>query len=339
MTNGALRREMARATAEAWEVRRASLHDRDALVALCTAAVGADDYVIPMMEDMTLRGVWHVALDGDRIVGAMHFTRAIDGTGWLAAARTHPDYRRRGMATAILQSLIGLASRSRIPALRLWSSARNAAGNASAKASGFREVARFTRAKRKVARGPERAVKLAFDANVAAEVLRAPLARLANGYVPYDWYFVPLTAANVHLLASAGAFHRVAGGIAAFSVHPEMEWAGALDVGLVAGDPAKILRAMPAVAHALGFKEVHSFLPHDPKVLTAARKAGFENESWGQEAVLFERPVELGPASYRKRPTYAEIAAGKRKGYAALALLTGKHSHGHTGPHEDRWNA
>ncbi len=96
-----------------WEVRRASLHDRDALVELCTAAVGPDDYVIPMVEDMTLHGVIHVALDGDRIVGMMHYTETIDRSGWLGAARTRPDHRRKGVASALMGSFTGLASRSR----------------------------------------------------------------------------------------------------------------------------------------------------------------------------------------------------------------------------------
>jgi hypothetical protein len=111
-----------------------------------------------------------------------------------------------------------------------------------------------------------------------------------------------------------------------------------LEFGLVAGDAGRILRAMPAAAHASGFKEVHAFLPHNRGVLDAAKKAGFEVVPWGDEAVLFERPVAVGPSTYRKRRTYAEIAAGKREGYAALALLAGTHEHGHSGPHEDRWN-
>jgi hypothetical protein len=106
----------------------------------------------------------------------------------------------------------------------------------------------------------------------------------------------------------------------------------------VAGDAAKVLQGMPAAAWNRGAKRVAGFVPHDRAVLQAAEKAGFETVPWGKEAVLFERPVEVGPASYRKRRTYAEIAAGKREGYAALALLAGKHDHGHTGPHEDRWN-
>jgi len=295
-----------------WEVRRASLHDADALISLCKASVGPDDYVIGELDRLILQGVLHVALDGERVIGSMHYSPAIDGSGWLGAARTHPDYRRQGVATAIVQSFVGLASRSRVDALRLWSSARNVAGNRSARACGFREVARFTRVKRKSARGPARASRLPFDTDLVDEIRVSPVARLSNGYVPYDWYFLPLTPANVHLLAGAGAFHRVAGGVALFSVHSEEGWEGVLEFGLAAGQPARILQAMPSAGHALGLKELHSFLPHDAAVLEAARKAGFVNAPWGQEAILFERSIELGPASYRRRPTFAEVAAARR---------------------------
>ncbi len=323
---------------ESWEVRRASLHDRDALEALCTAAVGPDDYVIDRLEDLILHGVLYVALDGERIVGTIHYVPAIDGSAWLGAARTHPAYRRRGVASALIQSLAGLASRSRVHALRLWSRASNAAGTTAITASGFREVARFTRVGRKAAKGAAKTVRIPFDTELVRGIQGSALLRLSHGYVPYERYFVPLAPANVHLLANAGALHRVAGGIAIFSSHPEEDAEKSLEFGLVAGDAGRILRAMPAAARASGFKEVHAFLPHDRKVLDAAKKAGFEVVPWGDEAILFERPVAVGPSTYRKRRTYAEIAAGKREGYAALALLAGKHEHGHSGPHEDRWN-
>ena len=102
-----------------WEIRRASLSDRDALVELCTAAAGPDDYPIAIMDDMILCGVWHVAMSGNRIVGATHYRDAIDGTGWLAAARTHREFRQRGVASTLVESFVGLARRTHVPALRL----------------------------------------------------------------------------------------------------------------------------------------------------------------------------------------------------------------------------
>ena len=323
---------------EPWEIRRASLHDRDELAALCEAAVAPDDYVIDRLEDLILLGVVNVALDGERIVGMMHYSPAIDGSAWLRAARTHPDHRRRGVAGALLDSFAVLGSRSGVLALRLWSSASNEAGNASAKASGFHEVARFSRVKGRTEKGSERAARIAFSTELVSEVQDAPLLRLAGGYIPYDRAFVRLVPATIHLLANAGALYRIAGGIVVFSAHPEEDPMASLDFGLAAGDAAQVLVGIRAAALALGLESVHAYLPFDRAVLGAATEAGFEPETWGQEAVLFERTLDVRPTSYRKRRTYAEIAAGKREGYAALGLLAGKHGHDRPLPHEDRWN-
>ena len=323
---------------EMWDVRRASLHDRDALKELCRAAAREDDYVIERLESMILHGVMDVALDGGRIVGMMHYSEGIDGSAWLAAARTHPAYRRRGVAASLIQNAVGLARRSRVHALRLVSAASNAAGTASVLANGFHEVARFTRVKRATSKGALRTAALAFDADLVREITDSKVLRIGNGYVPYGHYFVPLTPANVHLLANARAFFRVGGGIAVVSADSEdpATVEGVVEFGLVAGDPSGILRALPGTVGQL--KELKSFLPFDRVVVGAAHRAGFEVEAWGRKVVLYERPVEVGPTTYRKRRTYAEIAAGKREGYAALALLAGGQGHGHTGPHEDRWN-
>ena len=92
---------------------------------------------------------------------------------------------------------------------------------------------------------------------------------------------------------------------------------------------ASLLRAIPAVGHRLGAREVHAFLPHDPRILGAAKAAGYRRETWGQEAILFERRIDLGPTSYRWRPTYAELAARRREESTALALDAGIRALGH----------
>ncbi len=321
-----------------WDIRRASLADRYALIDLCNEAMGADDYPIAMMEDMILHGVWYVALDGARIVGGMHYSDTIDGSGWLAAARTHPAFRRRGVASALGESFVGLARRTRVPALRLWSSATNEEGTAAARAMGFAEVARFTRVKRGAAKSSQRSVPVSFDEDEWLDVEASPLARTSGGYVPYEWYFLPLTRANVHLLCNKKALYRVADGLVCLSLHPEEDPGQVLSFGLVTGDPEGVLSAMPSVAHGLGFDELVSFIPNDPRILACAEATGFRRGSWGQEAILFEKRIDLGPASYRRRPTYAEIAAGKRAGSNPMAHPEGHTSHGPSGLNEDRWN-
>ena len=90
-----------------------------------------------------------------------------------------------------------------------------------------------------------------------------------------------------------------------------------------------LLRAIPAVGDRLGFREVHEFLPHDPQSLGAAKAAGYRRETWGQQASLFEPRIDLGPTTYRRRPTYAELAARRREKSTALALDAGIRAHGH----------
>lgn len=317
-----------------WEVRRASLRDRNALAELCEAAAGSDDYVLEMLDDLILQGVFCVALDGDRIVGAMHYMETIDGSAWLRAARTHPAYRKRHVATELIESLGELARRSNVHALRLWSSATNRAGIAAATACEFREVARFTRRVAKASRARARPQPLAYSPDLAEEVEHSPLLRLANGYAGYNWYFVSLTRANVHLIANAQALYGIGRGIVCLSTPGE----NTLDFGLVSGNAARMLAALPAVAGAFDVGGAAGFLPQDRAVIRAAEQAGFTRGSWGDDAVLFEKPIPVGPRAYRRRPTYAELAAGKREGSAALAPLAGDHGHSHSGPHEDRWN-
>ena len=155
--------------------------------------------------------------------------------------------------------------------------------------------------------------------------------------MPYEGYFVPLTRANVHLLANKRALYSVGEGIVNLSLHPEGDKDRVLDFGLVTGGSEQVLSAMPAVARGLGYDGLVSFLPHEAAILKSAEEAGFRKGSWGQEAVLFERRIDLGPASYRRRATYAEIAAGKRG--ATSTGHPGDHAgHSPSGVHEDRWN-
>jgi len=310
-----------------WEIRRASLADRDALVELCAAAAGPDDYPIGIMESMILHGVWHVALRKRTVVGAMHYRDALDGSGWLAAARTHPGYRRRGVASALVESFVGLARRRGVPALRLWSDASNVAGTASVRTAGFREVARFTRVTRATARPFRDAAPVAFSDDLLSRLRASSVLQLAMGYVPHDSTFIPSSPANVYLLCSKRRFRRIANGIACMSLSSEST-ERPLEVGLVAGAASAVLRTLPSVAGSLGFDAVASFIPHHPGVIAAARAAGFRASSWGREAVVFERAIEMGTIPHRTRPTYAELAARARGGSAALPPSSAHRGHG-----------
>jgi mycothiol synthase len=53
-------------------------------------------------------GLWHLAMDGDRIVGTASNSTLPDGVGWVSGLGTIPEYRRRGIARAILLHSFGV---------------------------------------------------------------------------------------------------------------------------------------------------------------------------------------------------------------------------------------
>jgi mycothiol synthase len=52
--------------------------------------------------------VWHLAMDGDRIVGTASNSTLPEGVGWVSGLGTLPGYRRRGIARAILLHSFGV---------------------------------------------------------------------------------------------------------------------------------------------------------------------------------------------------------------------------------------
>ena len=291
-----------------WAVRRASLRDRGELEALCRASVGEDDYVLKYLERAILRAVVHVALDGkDRIVGMMAYRPCIDGSGWLAMARTHPDVRRRGVARAIIESFVGMSQMAGIPSLRLWSESANAEGTASSLRAGFHEVAHFTRVVGPAARGPPKAYAVRYDEAFWSLIAESKIISRGKGYVAHDWYFVPATRPVAFAIAAKGYFRRWAGNLLAISdPDPRMP----LEFAMWAGSPEELLAEGCRQAAAVGRAEAATFVPHDRDLLGEARRAGFHEGSWGRDAILFELAVAPTDIKRRTRRTYAEMAGG-----------------------------
>lgn len=310
-----------------WYVRRASLRDQADLADLCRAAVGPDDYVIRDLEGLILREVVHVALGAkDEVVGMMAYRPCIDGSAWIGQARTHPDYRRLGVARALVESFVGLARASNTPAIRLWSESTNAEAVASFTAVGFREVARFARVVSLPARGPPKARPRAFDEALCRQVSGSSIVAKGRGYVFHDGTFVPASRPVVFVLAAHGLFRAWNGNLLALaspSGNPDKAYA----FTPWAGPVGELFEEACRQAAQAGCGSVEAFLPYDRGVIGEARRAGFEPGSWGRAAILCELGVPAANLRRRGRRTYGELAAHR-----------GGRDRSAGGPHEDRWN-
>lgn len=281
-----------------WPVRRATPADVPSLRELCVAAAGSDDYVLVFLDRFIRGSTTFIAIDETRPVGMMVYDDTPGGGVWLHAARTLPEYRRQGVATALNAACAALARSRGRDSLRLWASASNTASVAATRRSGFEERARFTRMRLEVPKGT-RSVRLhALDLAMAWPILQAsPLLKLGRGYVFHDFYFLPMTRPNARWLARHDALWRLGSSVVSLSDDYEGLRGKDLQVQFLAGDPATSLRAAGRIAKGRGAARVESFLPHDPALLDLAREAGFDFMGWGREAVLFERRLRAPAAA------------------------------------------
>ena len=274
-----------------WEIRRATRRDRRAIIALCHASVGSEDYVPRVLDDFLETGVVLVAADAGSPIGIVVYHDVPDGSAWLHAARTHPDYRRQGVATELMSRCESLARQRHRNAMRLWASAANVASVSANRKYGYRERARFTRMEVAVRSGETpRPERLDIGASTWASIRASAILELSAGYLFHDFYFLRLDRGQTARLVREGALWRVGGG--GVSVSPGLsEDGGGLQVQPLFGDLRAFLRAAPTLAAVLGARRAETFLPHRADVLAAARAAGYRSMEWGREAILFEKPL------------------------------------------------
>ena len=277
-------------------VRRSRPDDRPGLEALCRAAVGEDDYVITYLDRILGRGTGYVALDGTRIVGLMTLEGQRDGSAWLGAARTHPDVRRKGVASALTLALEARARADGRTATRLWSEAANAPAQAAVRRSGYRELGRFARlaAPSSAALEEPGATRAAYDDRLVEEVLRSRVLSLSDYYVALDFGFIALRRKVLEGLVAEGLVWR--GARTVFTLLPRLDdpFGPYAHTAVLAGDVTTSLRRACSLAASVGAANVGTFLPRDPQLLGAAHAAGFELGDWGQDAVLFEKSLADG---------------------------------------------
>ena len=272
-------------------IRRAKPSDRSAVVALCEASVGPDDYVPDFLEDFLATGIVLLAEDDGGVVGMAVYHDVPDGSAWLHAARTHPDHRRQGVATALMTECEAIARRRHRNAMRLWASASNVASVQANLRYGFRERARFTRLRAAAQPSAEMPAleRLRVDAGTWSAIRASPTLRKGGGYLYHDLYFLRLERSVAERLARGGALWAFGSSGLSLSLD-ETEGRGTdLQVEPLFGSVSEVLRLAPGLAAARGAERVETFLPRDAALRSVARGAGFRLMEWGRDAVLFER--------------------------------------------------
>jgi hypothetical protein len=253
--------------------------------------VGSDDYVLGYLAEMVAGREARLVEERGRIVAMAGITECADGALWLGQLRTHPRFRRSGYATRLLDDAFRQVVRDHRPALRLWTSRRNAASQALFARNGFRRVATFTRVMAPALSGSASLTSRLRDAAPARVAAvwerwrRSGAGRSGHGYVEYQWHFVPLSPAVFRKMSRRGDVF--ASGRSAAVLWSEDGDPAAYGAVLAGGRPT--LYWMRRLAAGLRRERVEVFLPDSPGLIQAARAAGFGPAGWGREAILFER--------------------------------------------------
>jgi GNAT superfamily N-acetyltransferase len=272
-------------------VRLAGSTDLRTLAALCRVAVGPDDYVLEYLPEMVARKEILVSVVRGRVRAMTGLTECADGALWIGQLRSHPRWRRRGLARILLDHAYARVVRERRPALRLWTSQRNAAACALFESNGFSPVAVFSRMVARTVAGvarPRRPTRVPERRNLLPRWERSVFAKEGRGFLDYRWRFTRLNDAVIRDLMGRRELQWTARGTL-------LLWAGeenrtTVHVAALTGGKAALTQARRA-AGTRGFSRVLAFLPRTKRSLRTARQAGFRMASWGTRAVLYERPA------------------------------------------------
>ena len=198
------------------------------------------DYVLDALDRWLAdeNGEVRVAVDDDdRPIAIARVGLLTPSEAWMQGARVHPDWRRRGIATALGDSLIDWAREREALVARLAVEDWNTVAQAQVEAVGMRRVARFTRAHRQTSstdtstegnggrrvrsslrlRGaPTEETEPAFVAWASS-----PLCRQVRGLFSTHWSWRRLTPEDLREAAARGALWMAAGGWAIAEMGPK----------------------------------------------------------------------------------------------------------------------
>ncbi len=128
-------------------VRKARSSDNDAVFKFCEKTWDWGDYV-PRVWNRWLEekdGRIFVATINNVPVGISHVKVLKPGEAWLEAARTDPNYRRKGVATAITKECFKFALQKDVKLVRLATNSDNTAALRALRKLGFKLVSEFVK--------------------------------------------------------------------------------------------------------------------------------------------------------------------------------------------------
>jgi RimJ/RimL family protein N-acetyltransferase len=286
-------------------VRKARASDREAVFKFCKKTWSWGDY-IPKVWDKWLKeknGRVFIATIDRVAVGISHLSMDKPHEVWLSGARTDPNYRRMGIATAITKKCLEYAKRKGAKVVRLTTESDNIAAQTVIKKLGFKPISEFTEmTTEKITEENSKNSKWAekTDTNAIWDYLQtSETNRKAAGLytVIFHWFslekedlkrFIEQRKAILHLSETSKI-----DGIILIDDITAQEWhENTIQTCYIDGDHTVVLhmiRFLKSHCHALGIKKIYGFTCNHKPITTALEKLGFEQSD--SIEIIYEKKI------------------------------------------------
>jgi GNAT superfamily N-acetyltransferase len=276
-------------------VRPSQPKDKAHILEFCQRTFSWGDYV-PHVWDTWIQernSRLFTALFNNQPVGLMRVAMVKTGEAWLQAARTHPSYRRRGVATVLTRVCLRWALTQGAKIARLATDSDNAPAQQTLQRLAFRRVSDFLVMKSHHL-GPQRVRDSrwanAADVDRVWRLLRssAIYAESAGLYtIVFTWFSLDRSALIEFIRTERAVIHErgnVVDGLMLVDETASEAWPEEkpLQTCYIDGNQQAITDMMIFVkdyAQAKGFRNVYAFACNTPLVSIALTKTGFAEES------------------------------------------------------------
>jgi hypothetical protein len=222
-------------------------------------------------------------------VGITHLSIDKPHEVWLSGARTDPNHRRIGVATAITQKCLDYAGRKGAKMARLATESDNIAAQELIKKLGFRPIAEFVEMKtKKIAWETGKNSKWAeeTEADAAWNYLQTPKShRKAAGLYTslFHWFSLEKGDLKRFIEQQKAILHSsekgTVDGIMLIDDATAREWhKNTMQTCIIDGNfnaAVDMIRFLKSHCHALGVKKIYGFASNYKPVVTALEKSGF----------------------------------------------------------------
>jgi RimJ/RimL family protein N-acetyltransferase len=273
-------------------VRKARSSDRVAVFRFCEKTWSWGDYV-PKVWDKWLKerngGIFVATVDSVP-VGISHLSVDRPYEVWLSAARTDPNYRRMGVATAITRKCLEYAKKKGAKVARLVTESNNKAAQAVVEKLGFKQVAEFVEMVTEDVKD-ERSKKSRWAEKDQLEKIWNYLqssetyGKAAGLYtILFHWFSLDKDALKRFVEEQKAIVHEnekgELNGLTLIDDATARQWhEDTIQTSYIDGDNNAVLdmmRFFESYCHGLAVKKIYGFACDHKPITTALKKLGFE---------------------------------------------------------------